>query len=77
MTKSFANIFGGGSTAETANQTPQEQETRTKYKEGVPGVTALFSGLNYGEMKQFLIEDGNQIKIDPNKYDALLDMFKN
>jgi len=77
MTAAIANIFGGWNTAETANQTPQDQETRIKYKEGFPGATALFNRLTYGEMKQFLIQDGDQIKINPDKYDALLDIFKN
>lgn len=28
--------------------------------------------MTYGEMAQFLIQDGDQIKIDPNRYDELL-----
>lgn len=77
LTKKLANIFGWGNQAETGNQTPQDQETRTRYKEWFLWATALFSGLNYGEMKPYIIQKGNQIKIDPSKYDALLDTYKN
>ena len=77
MTKAIANMFSGGNTSETTNQTVQDKETRIKYKEGFPGATAVFNKLNYWEMKQFLIQDGNQMKIDPNKYDTLLEIFKN
>lgn len=77
LTKKIAGIFGGASSTETANQTAQEKETGIKYKEWFPGATAVFNGLNYGEMKQFLIKDGDRMKIDPDKYDELLSIFKN
>ncbi len=81
LTNKLANIFGWNNTTESTggieNQTLQDQETRIRYKEGFLWATALFSGLNYGEMKQFLIKKGDQIKIDPDKYDTLLEMFKN
>ena len=77
MTKAFANMFSWGNTSETANQTAQDKETKMKYAEWFPWATAVFNRLNYGEMKQFLIQDGNQMKIDPNKYDTLLEIFKN
>lgn len=74
LTEKLANIFGGKKNNE--NLTQQEQETQITYAEGFPWASALFNGLTYGEMSQFLIEDGDQIKIDPNKYDTLIDMFK-
>lgn len=76
LTKKIAGIRGGSNANEVRDQTSQEQETGLKYREWVPGATALFSGLSYGEMKQFLIEDDGQIKIDPKKYDQLVEIFK-
>lgn len=77
LTEKIAGIFPGGSKVETENQTSQDKETHTKYVEWFQGAMAIFNGLNYGEMKQFLIQDGDKMKIDPNKYDTLLEIFKN
>ena len=76
ITKKIAGIFGGGSLLQNKNFTTQDKETQTKYAEWFPWATALFNGLNYGEMKWFLIQDNKKMKVDPNKYDALINMFK-
>ncbi len=70
LTEKLSGIFGGKSEA-----SDEESDTSLKYK-SFPWATALFNGLNYGEMKQFLIQDGDRMKIDPDKYDNLLAMFK-
>lgn len=69
-----AGLFGRD--GETTEGSEQDKETKIKYT-SFPGATALFNGLSYGEMSQFLIQDGDEIKIDPDRYDALLDMFEN
>jgi len=76
LSEKLVNLFGWGKNKETGDKTPQDKETHDKYAEWFPGATALFNGLTYGEMKQFLIKDGDQMKVDPDKYDTLLDMFK-
>jgi len=75
LTEKISGVFGRGSTTKKGNETQQDRETRLKYK-SFPGATALFNGLSYGEMKQFLIQDGDRMKIDPTQYQKLLDMFK-
>ena len=75
LTEKLANIFSGKKT-ESKDQTPQDKETHDRYTEWFPWATALFNGLTYGEMKQFVIKDKDQMKIDPNQYDTLLNMFK-
>lgn len=67
----IAGIFGRNEGNEKNGESKQDQETRIKY-ESFPWATALFNGMTYGEMAQFLIQDGDQIKIDPNRYDELL-----
>lgn len=77
MTEKIGEMFGGAaSSAEANKQSPQEKETRITLTEWFPGATALFNGLNYGEMKKLLIKDGDRLKVDPAQYDSLLDMFK-
>lgn len=77
LTNKLANVFGKKNTAETVDQTVQEQETRIKYKEWFLWATALFSGLNYAEIKEYVVKKWDQIKIDPDKYDTFVDMHKN
>lgn len=76
LTEKLAGVFGGKTTT-NKNETVQDTETRLKYAEWFPWATAVFNGLNYGEMSEFLIQDGDKIKIDPDKYDRLIDLFEN
>lgn len=79
LTEKITDLFTGKKSKDkktnTTETTDSENEIITKYK-SFPGATALFNGLTYGEMKQFLIQDGDRMKVDPDKYDELLDMFK-
>jgi len=70
LTEKISGIFGWS----TENST----ETSIKYKEGFPWATSVFNWLNYGEMKELLVQDadGDHMKINPDKYDTLLTMFK-
>ena len=78
MTEKIGGMFGGAaSSAEANKQSPQEKETRITLTEWFPWVTALFNGLTYGDMKPYLVQDGDRIKVNPDKYDSLLEMFKN
>lgn len=71
LTEKIGGIFGWSKES--------DKETNIKYKEGFPGATGVFNGLNYGEMKELLVQDsdGDHMKINPDKYDSLVDMFKN
>lgn len=71
LTEKISGIFGGSKEDDT--------DTKIKYKEGFPGVAAVFNEFTYGGMKELLVQDsdGDHMKIDPNKYDALVNTFKN
>jgi len=68
ITENFTNMFSWNKKNEATNTTLTYQS--------FPWATALFNGLSYWEMKQFLIQDGNKTKINPNKYDELVQLFK-
>jgi len=61
----------------TANTSGESRERQIKYTEWFQWTTALFNGMTYGEMNQFLIQDKNTIKINPEKYEELLELLEN
>ncbi|MFA6256344.1 MAG: hypothetical protein WC606_04110 [Candidatus Absconditabacterales bacterium] len=80
LPEKVSNLFGRGAGAETTDKTTskiEKAETGIKYSKGFPGATAVFNGLNYGEMKELLVKDDNHMKIDPDKYETLVNIFKN
>lgn len=73
----LTKLFTWGKLTETiAGRSEKDKETNIKLIEWFPWATALFNGLTYGEMKRFLVKDGDRIKINPNQYQELVDMFK-
>ncbi len=72
LTEKLSGIWGWGN-----EWTTQEQETRLRYLDGFNWASAIFGTLTYGEMSEYLIEDNGHLKIDPNKHDTFINIFKN
>lgn len=75
LTEKITNLFPWG-TATGNTEKDKTSDTSLKYK-SFPWATALFNGLTYGEIKEFLAQDDdkNHMKINPDKYETLKTMF--
>ncbi len=72
----IANMLSRGSKDVNEKGKTTKTEAGTTYSEWFPWATAVFNGLTYGEMKQFIKKDGDTMKINPDHYQILVDQFK-
>ena len=73
-TERLAGIFGG-SKDKTPDQDKKTQEFQTKYGENMVGSMAIFSEMNYGQLKQVLEMRDGKMKLKPESRKAFLEKF--
>lgn len=77
-TERIASWFSGGKKNEKNGdgETPEQQKKNTElkntYAEGFPGITAVFHGLSYGQISEFVEEKDGKIKIKEASHETLI-----